>query len=269
MNNLFSNILYISHGGGPLPLLGEQSHRDMVQGLRTISSQIKRPEAIIVISAHWETESVEIINNKAPKILYDFAGFPPEAYSIEYPAPGFPELASEVYNIFKSRDIHSTLNNDKGFDHGLYVPLKIMYPEADIPCLQISLMHSLDPASHIAIGKALAHLRHPNTLLLGSGFSFHNMKAFFSKTTVEIEQKNLAFEKWLISVCSSATLDERQRMNELINWQKAPSARFCHPREEHLLPLHVCYGAAQSAAHQTFSWEIMNKKVSGFLWDNG
>ena len=116
MNNLFSNILYISHGGGPLPLLGEQSHRDMVQGLRTISSQIKRPEAIIVISAHWETESVEIINNKAPKILYDFAGFPPEAYSIEYPAPGFPELASEVYNIFKSRDIHSTLNNDKGFD---------------------------------------------------------------------------------------------------------------------------------------------------------
>lgn len=189
MNNGISNILYLSHGGGPLPLLGEPSHREMVKGLQTITSQIKPPDAIIVISAHWETKTVEIINSTSPGIIYDYAGFPPEAYSIEYPAPGCPELAAEVHRRFASKNIHSTLTSDRGFDHGLYVPLKIMYPEADIPCLQISLLHSLDPAAHIAIGKALTHLQHPNVLLVGSGFSFHNMQAFFNKVTPEDDLK--------------------------------------------------------------------------------
>lgn len=269
MNNLLSTILYISHGGGPLPLLGEPSHSEMVQGLQSIANQIKEPDGIIVVSAHWETEHVEITASNTPDILYDYAGFPPEAYTIEYPAPGLPDLAAEVHQLFQSQNIHSTLNNDRGFDHGLYVPLKIMYPEANIPCIQISLLRSLDPASHIAIGKALALLQRPKILIIGSGFSFHNMNAFFTKTTAAIEQKNMDFDRWLTSVCSHPTLDEEQRMNELIQWEQAPSARFCHPREEHLLPLHVCYGVAQSAAKQIFSWKIMNKQVSGFLWEKG
>lgn len=258
MIDVTTPILYISHGGGPLPLLGEPSHNEMVHGLQEIGSQIKRPDGIIVISAHWETETVEITSGDSPEIVYDYAGFPPEAYSIQYPAPGFPDLATDIHQVFQSRNIDATLNSQRGFDHGLYVPLKIMFPAADIPCLQISLLHSLDPAAHIALGEALRQLQRSNILIIGSGFSFHNMNAFFNKGIADAEEKNLAFQEWLTSVCSSSTLNEEQRMNKLIEWTSAPSARFCHPREEHLLPLHVCYGAAQSAAKQIFSWNIMN-----------
>ena len=261
-----ANILYISHGGGPLPLLGEPSHQKMVNGLKTISAELSKPEAIIVVSAHWEADVVKISSAKQPGLLYDYEGFPPQAYEIKYPAQGNPVLAKKLFSLLQEAGISSKLDDGRDFDHGLYVPLKIMYPDADIPCLQISLLDSLNPLAHIGLGQALAKMKEENILFLGSGFSFHNMKAFFLPSTAEIQEKNETFDKWLVNTCSSREINENEREQRLIHWDKAQGARFCHPREEHLLPLHVCYGLAGSPVEKVFSWKIMGKKVSGFLW---
>ena len=147
-----------------------------------------------------------------------------------------------------------------------FVPLKIMYPEADVPCIQLSLVSSLDPGEHIKIGTALSGLNHENLLVIGSGFSFHNMNAFFAPGTVEMETMNGEFMQWLNDTCSDPDLEEDERISRLVNWEKAPSARFCHPREEHLLPLHVCYGVSNCACREFFELEIIGKKASVYLW---
>lgn len=261
-----ASALYVSHGGGPLPLLGESSHQEMVNGLRSIAKELEKPRAVVVISAHWERDSVTISSAEQPSLIYDYSGFPQEAYEIRYPAQGSPVLAEEVYTLMQEAKIDSLLDNERGFDHGLFVPLKIMFPEADIPCIQVSLLNSLNPSAHIEIGRALERLQGENILLLGSGFSFHNMKTFFQPSTQEIEKKNESFEEWLMDTCSNRGIDEKEREHRLIHWEEAPAARFCHPREEHLLPLHVCYGLAGSPANRVFSWKIMGKQVSAYLW---
>jgi len=261
-----SSILYISHGGGPLPLLGEPSHQEMVAGLQKIVTLLARPSAIVLISAHWEEDQATITSGANPALLYDYSGFPQESYEIKYPAPGNPTLAREIHNLLRKKGREADLTETRGFDHGLFVPLKIMYPAADIPCVQLSLLKNLDPAEHIEIGKALAGLQEENILIIGSGFSFHNMRAFFSPSTEVIESMNESFERWLIETCSSPALNEHEREQRLIHWENAPAARFCHPGEEHLLPLHVCYGVAQSPARRVFRWEILGKQVSAYLW---
>jgi len=150
-------------------------------------------------------------------------------------------------------------------DHGLFVPLKIMYPEADIPCVQLSLVSTLDPSQHIEIGRALRSLHLENVLLIGSGFSFHNMKAFFRPGTSESRELNHAFEKWLLTTCCTTDYPEEERAQQLVRWVDAPGAHFCHPREEHLLPLHVCYGL-QAPCLGSFELQIMGKKSSMYLW---
>ena len=268
ISNLSSNsAVFISHGGGPLPILGDEAHQELVANLKEISIQIKKPEAIIVISAHWEAINPTISSGSNPPLIYDYSGFPAESYEIKYPVEGQPALAHEVYEILKLDGIESDLDEQRGFDHGLFVPLKIMYPEADIPCIQISLQNSLDPAKHIKIGNALANLKQKNILIIGSGFSFHNMKAFFSSNTEQSKLMNEAFENWLIDTCSSQTMSETERAHKLIEWENAPSARYCHPREEHLLPLHVCYGFAKRATSEVFEFEALGIKASAYLWN--
>jgi aromatic ring-opening dioxygenase catalytic subunit (LigB family) len=141
-----------------------------------------------------------------------------------------------------------------------------MYPEADIPCVQLSLVKTLDPAQHIEIGKALHNLVHDNILLIGSGFSFHNLKAFFQAGTPETTDLNHAFEAWLMDTCRNADYSEEERTQMLVDWADAPGARYCHPREEHLLPIHVCYGLAQAPCSKSFELEIMGKKCCMYLW---
>jgi aromatic ring-opening dioxygenase catalytic subunit (LigB family) len=127
-------------------------------------------------------------------------------------------------------------------------------------------VNGLDPETHIQIGAALSGLKYDNLLVIGSGFSFHNMKAFFAPKTAEIEKMNMDFMQWLNETCSSPDLEESERNRRLVNWENAPSARFCHPREEHLLPLHVCYGVANRACSEVFELEIIGKKASVYLW---
>ncbi|MDC0612438.1 dioxygenase [Vibrio sp.] len=258
--------LYISHGGGPMPLLGDPGHQEMVDHLKMIAHDIPKPSAIIVISAHWEENQVNITSAANPQMLYDYYGFPDETYSIQYPAPGEPVLAKQVQDKLTKLGIPAQLNSNRGYDHGLFVPLMIMYPDADIPCIQVSQLNNLDPVSHLDLGAALSELDYDNLLVIGSGFSFHNMRAFFSPETQEMKEANHGFESWLIDTCTNKTLNEDERTQRFAEWVKAPGARFCQPREEHLLPLHVCYGMAQRAADKHYALTILGKEASMYYW---
>jgi aromatic ring-opening dioxygenase catalytic subunit (LigB family) len=258
--------LFLSHGGGPLPVLGDPSHAEMVRELRSIAATIERPRTIVVVSAHWEERVATITGAASPGIIYDYYGFPPESYEIRYPAPGDPDLAGRLRAALRAHGMEAELDAERGFDHGLYIPLKIMYPEADIPCIQLSLLGSLDPAAHIALGEAMSGIAGDGVLVIGSGFSFHNLKAFFSSDASLPDAKNEAFERWLIDTCANPDLDEAERTRRLLAWDGAPHARYCHPREEHLLPLHVCYGIAKRAAAAVVELGILNKRASLYLW---
>ncbi|MBW4936119.1 DODA-type extradiol aromatic ring-opening family dioxygenase [Marinobacter sp. F4206] len=261
------DVLFISHGGGPMPLLGDPGHRELVDHLIDLGGMLKKPSAILVISAHWEEPVPTITAGASPPLIYDYYGFPPEAYEIQYPCPGEPALASQVYQALNKAGIPSRLDAQRGFDHGLFVPLKLMYPEADIPCIQLSLVNSLDAGEHLAIGRALRGLDCENLLVIGAGFSFHNMRAFFAPNTREVQARNQAFEDWLNQTCTDAGLLESQRAERLAHWDRAPHARFCHPREEHLLPLHVCYGLAGRASDARMTATILGKQSGIFYWE--
>ncbi|RTE85835.1 MULTISPECIES: class III extradiol ring-cleavage dioxygenase [Gammaproteobacteria] len=260
------SVMFVSHGGGPLPLLGDAGHKEMVSTLNHIASSITRPKAIVVISAHWETETVTINTQSNQELLYDYYGFPEESYEIQYPATSNLELGQRIEKAFKAHNIAVQHEQQRGFDHGVFVPLKIMYPEADIPVVQVSLKANLDPEEHITIGRVLKEALNEDVLVLGSGFSFHNMQAFRMQDSKEANLKNQAFEDWLVDTCYCGELSEQEREQKLVAWEQAPSARFCHPREEHLIPLHVCYGAALRSADAYFSATILGKKAGMFYW---
>lgn len=262
----FPRALFVSHGGGPLPLLGDPGHRDMVATLQRLAASLPKPKAVVVVSAHWETAVPTLTAAANPTLLYDYHGFPPESYAIRYPCPGDPTLAGDLQRRLIDAGLEARLDPMRGLDHGVFVPMALLYPAADIPCVQLSMGASLDPASHLGLGQALADLHRHNILLIGSGFSFHNLRAFFSAPTEESKLLNAAFEDWLQQVCMDPALDESRRRRLLLRWHEAPGARFCHPREEHLLPLHVCYGAAQGPASRHEPMTVLGRAASCFVW---
>ncbi len=258
--------LFIPHGGGPLPLLDEPGHLGMNRFLRAWPQSIKRPETIVVVSAHWEAEQVSITASPRPELIFDYYGFPPETYEYRYPAPGRPALAQRMHDLLDAAGIETRLEQERGFDHGMFVPLMLMYPEADIPCVQLSLTADLDPAAHIAVGRALAELKDESLLFLGSGFSFHNLREIMSKRDSAVDSRNRAFEDWLAHTMSDPDLPESEREARLVAWEAAPHARYCHPREEHLLPLHSCYGFAGGPAQTVFQEEVAGFVASAYEW---
>lgn len=258
-------IVYFSHGGGPLPILGDASHQAMVDFMQKLPTRLNKPDAILVISAHWEENKATLMGAANPAMFYDYYGFPDQAYEITYPAPGNPDLAIRITEILEKNSIAAAIDPQRGFDHGLFIPLKLMYPEADIPALQLSLIRGLDPAVHLAMGKALRPFMNENILVIGSGFSFHNLRAFFRQDFGAPDPANEAFQDWLIDVCTSP-MDQAEREKRLIEWGKAPNARYCHPREEHLLPLHVCAGMAGKPGELVFDDTILGKRGVAFIW---
>jgi aromatic ring-opening dioxygenase catalytic subunit (LigB family) len=261
-------VIFVPHGGGPMPLMDDSSHRELISFLKSAAVDFPRPKTILVITAHWEEDLVTVSSGAAPGMLYDYYGFPPETYRYAYPAAGDTELAQRIFNLFINAGIRSRLDSNRRFDHGTFVPLMLMYPAADIPVVQLSLMKSLDPSDHIALGEALASLRTEGVLILGSGMSFHNMQAFFNGSAA-ITAKSEGFDAWLTDSLTNPTLSRNEQSIRLIHWEEAPDARFCHPREEHLLPLHVCFGAgsvASSAATKVFTGHLFNTRISAFLW---
>ncbi len=260
------SVIYIPHGGGPWPLLGDPRHINLIEFLKAVPGLLTQPSAILVISAHWEEQHPTLISAVSPQLFYDYYGFPQETYSISYSAPGNPQLARKILHIFEENGIQAALEGSRGYDHGLFVPLKLMYPEAVIPCIQLSLLDSLNPAEHIRIGTVLRDLQEENLLIIGSGSSFHNLTAFRNNTAGEENYWNETFENWLVETLTGDHLSEKERRTRLEHWVDAPFAQYCHPREEHLLPLHVCYGVAGCPAKRVFQVEFMGKKTSSYIW---
>jgi aromatic ring-opening dioxygenase catalytic subunit (LigB family) len=257
--------IFVPHGGGPWPWIPDQ--RDLYQGmtayLRSIPGSLPRvPKAILCISAHWEEEVPTIMSAASPPMLYDYSGFPPETYAVEWKAPGASELAQEIEATLKEAGVKSALNADRGFDHGTFVPLSVSYPEPAIPCLQLSLVRGLDPKTHLQLGRSLSALRDRDVLILGSGMSYHNMRGFMQamRGGPKPEKESREFDTWL---GESMMLEASLRETQLVEWARAPQARECHPREEHLLPLHVVAGAAGTdAASLPYRDSIMGAQVS-------
>ena len=260
-----AQIVYFSHGGGPLPILGEPNHRAMVDFMKNLPSRLNRPEAILVISAHWEEQHPTVLGASHPSMFYDYYGFPEKAYQIQYPAPGDPELAKQIVEMLGKNHIQAKIDLNRGFDHGLFIPLELMYPEANIPSIQLSLIRGLDSAAHVSLGKALRDLVSENILIIGSGFSFHNQLAFFDSQSEYADPENDAFQNWLIETCTG-NFSQEEREQRLIEWEEAPYARYCHPREEHLLPLMVCQGLANKPAKLIFDDAILRKRCIAFEW---
>jgi aromatic ring-opening dioxygenase catalytic subunit (LigB family) len=235
--------VYIPHGGGPWPFVplgfGAPGELDALaaylRGLRATSPA--RPRALLVISAHWEEPVPTVMNGAHPPMLYDYYGFPPESYAITWPAPGDPALATQVRELLAAAGFSTAADPARGYDHGTFVPLKLTYPEADIPVVQLSLKEGLDPREHLAIGRALQPLRDEGVFIVGSGMSFHNLRAMHRSSRPAAE----SFDAWLRA---AATAPPAERDEQLAAWTSAPSARTAHPREEHLLPLMVIAGAA-------------------------
>ncbi len=171
-------------------MLNDPSHAKLNRFLRSYAATIKKPDAIIIISAHWEEPVIAITAAQLPSLLFDYYGFPPETYRYQYPASGNPELAERVHEMLRQAEIDARLDHERGFDHGVFVPLLLMYPDASTSCIQVSLSTSLDPTFHVRIGQALNKLRSENLLILGSGFSFHNMQALMSKHDDLIDERN-------------------------------------------------------------------------------
>jgi len=256
--------IYISHGGGPWPFVHvpfippgaleplRAYLADLVTALPT------RPRAALVVSAHWEAPVATIMTNPHPPMLYDYTGFGPEAYKLQWPAPGATFLVGRVHELLAGAGFATAEDPDRGFDHGTFIPLMVALPGADLPILQLSLLRSLDPGEHLAMGRALAPLREEGVLLLGSGNSYHNMPGFGHAESTEPSR---AFDEWL---AHAVTATPRERARLLEAWEQAPSARQCHPREEHLLPLHVMAGAAlDDAASLPLRMKALDVHVSG------
>ncbi len=266
-----SAIIYIPHGGGPLPLLGHTGHDAMNAFLKKIGKTLPRPRAVVIVSAHWEMDIPVVTSHAMPDLIYDYYGFPQKSYEIQYPAPGHPELARKAADLLMASGIKARTDEKRGFDHGVFIPLTLMLPEANIPCIQISLCASLDSQEHLLVGEALTPLLEENIWLLGSGFSFHNMRGFDlgsgQTAGADPDQDNQAFQDWLTETCANEQCTPEQQKANLMHWDRAPGALHCHPRQEHLLPLMVCAGAAGYASARTvFDGIIMGRRALGFLW---
>ncbi len=234
---------FLSHGGGPWPFMKEQygtTYDVLEASLKDIPPQLpQRPQAVLVVTAHWEENEATLSSSPQPPMIYDYSGFPAHTYQISYPAPGAPQLAERAAALLDAAGIQARLDETRGFDHGTFSMLFPMYPEADMPVLQLSLKHGLDPKAHLAIGRALAPLRSEGVLILGSGLSYHNLRQFGPSGQLASHK----FDEWLRFTMLELPPDERS--TALMHWDEAPYARMAHPREEHLLPLMVALGAAE------------------------
>jgi aromatic ring-opening dioxygenase catalytic subunit (LigB family) len=262
--------IFIPHGGGPCffmdpPPDDPQRWVGMENYLRSIPSLLPgKPDAMVVVSAHWEMPLPTVLSAAHPGLLYDYNGFPPHTYRLTYPAPGAPALGVRVRTLLDDVGIASAEDARRNFDHGIFIPLKVSFPDADIPILQLSLKTGLDPAFHIAVGRALGSLRDDNILVVGSGLSFHNLGSLGDPRAAAPSH---AFDSWLVDVLCDGPVDARDA--SLADWTRAPGARICHPREEHLLPLMVAAGAgAGEKGRQAYSGEIWGKAVSAFHFGN-
>ena len=258
-------VAFIPHGGGPWPFVDLGMDKSEVQHLSAYLHELaslpkRKPRAVLVISAHWEERVPTLLSGAHPPLLFDYYGFPAESYELTWPAPGAPpELQQRVSQLLHAAGFETAEDPERGFDHGTFVPLKLTYPHADMPILQLSLLRGLDPALHLRLGAALAALRDEDIFIVGSGMSFHNLRGFRDPRSREPAQR---FHAWLNE---TVKLDPPERAQRLTRWVDAPDARYVHPREEHLLPLMIVVGAAQEDRGQTaWSGTVLGMPVCAY-----
>ncbi len=254
---------FIPHGGGPCFFM-EWDPPDTWNKMGSFLSSVHEkvgatPKAVVVVSGHWEEPEFTVTGSAYPSLIYDYSGFPPETYRLKYPAPGSPELADRIVSLLNGSGIPARVDPDRGFDHGVFIPFKLVYPEANVPIVQLSLKKGLDPAAHLGAGRALAPLRDENVLIVGSGMSYHNLRSFFAGGANPVSDQ---FDGWLTDAVTSAPDQRNQRLQE---WKLAPGARDAHPREEHLIPLMVAAGtAADEAGTRIYSDRVMGAALSAY-----
>jgi aromatic ring-opening dioxygenase catalytic subunit (LigB family) len=235
---------FVSHGGGPWPYMKDQFGQTFARlesSLQDIPRQLGgTPKAVLVISGHWEEEDFTVSASPNPPMIYDYSGFPAHTYQVKYNAPGSPDLAIRVQSLIERAGYSVHLDPKRGFDHGTFTVMYPMYPQAQIPIVQLSLKRGYDPKLHLQIGQALAPLRKEGVLIIGSGLSYHNLSNFGPNAAAVSQQ----FDDWLQQTLVQS--EPTQRVEQLIHWAKAPAARLAHPQEDHLLPLMVAVGAAQN-----------------------
>jgi aromatic ring-opening dioxygenase catalytic subunit (LigB family) len=260
--------IFLPHGGGPCFFMqwtmGPPGTWDKTRAfLENIPSSLpEQPRAMVVVSGHWEEPVPTVSTAEHPSLIFDYYGFPPETYQLTWPAPGAPDIAQRVAALLQSGDLRVGQNPGRGYDHGVFIPLKVAFPRADIPVVTLSLANSLDPALHLAVGRALAPLRDEGVLIIGSGMSFHNLRAYFQPRALE---RSAAFDDWLNGALSHPVA-ERDRL--LTRWREAPNATFAHPREEHLIPLMVAAGAGGDIeGRRVFRDAPMDAVISAWRWD--
>jgi aromatic ring-opening dioxygenase catalytic subunit (LigB family) len=256
---------FIPHGGGPCFFMESRPPGiwdKMAHYLRTAASSLpQHPKAILVVSAHWLDASLGVTGHPQPPLIFDYYGFPAHTYQLQYPAPGSASLAARVHGLLGDAQLPSHIDPSRSYDHGMFVPMLLMFPKADIPVVQLSLHDSLDPGIHLKMGQALAPLRDEGVLIIGSGMSFHNMRGYGDPRFAPVSD---VFDDWLTQ---AVTAPADQRHQALLQWASAPSARLCHPprAEEHLLPLMVAAGAAGADfGRKVFSDRVMETTLSGF-----
>jgi 4,5-DOPA dioxygenase extradiol len=257
--------LFLPHGGGPCFFLNPdgscppvwQPMRDFLANI--LPSLPERPRAILIVSGHWEEDGFTVHTGANPDLLFDYHGFPPHTYQLKWDAPGDPALAARVAALLEDAGFPTGENATRGWDHGVFVPMKVAVPDADIPTVQLSLRRDLDPAAHIAAGRALAPLRDEGVLIVGSGMSFHNMRTLGRDVTAQAD----AFDDALAAAVTEP--DPTARAARVADWAELPQARFAHPREEHLLPLMVALGGgADDPARHDHRNHVLGWTVSAF-----
>ena len=259
---------YVNHGGGPCFFMDgpmRDGCADLEAYLRMFAGGLdERPTCILVVSAHWEQRRPTVVDNNSSTLMFDYSGFPPHTYELTYPAPGSRDVAGRVRELLSDAGIETGADADRGWDHGVFVPLKVMFPHADIPVVQLSLQAGLDPRAHLLIGEALRPLRSEGVLIVGSGMSYHNMRGLGTSDPAFVSAAD-EFDSWL----RTAIADPDARNHSLAHWEDAPGARSAHPREEHLLPLMVVAGAAAGDhAAVDFRADVLGKPTSGFRFDS-
>lgn len=259
--------VFLPHGAGPCffmdwPPAGTWDR--MRTWLERLTAHVGgRPRALLVISAHWEAPVFTLNAQASPGLLYDYSGFPPHTHTLAWPAPGAPWLAARTRALLDGAGLPAEEDHARGLDHGVFIPLKLAFPAADVPVLQLSLRAGLDPAEHLALGRALAPLRREGVLLVGSGMSFHNMRRFRREGGAP-DPDSVQFDAWL---AETVALPALQRDARLARWADAPGGRASHPREEHLLPLHVVAGAAgEDRGARVFAETVLGSAQSAFVF---
>jgi aromatic ring-opening dioxygenase catalytic subunit (LigB family) len=259
--------LFVPHGAGPCFFMDwnpPDAWDAMAAFLKNVAYTLPaRPRAIMLVSAHWLAPAFAVTSGRHPELIYDYYGFPPHTYALSYPAPGEPQLAARITGLLDEAGFPARQDAARGFDHGMFIPLKLMFPDSDVPVVQLSLRDDLDPQAHLDAGRALAPLRDDGVLIVGSGMSFHNMRGYGDPRFGPISDE---FDHWLGQAVESPA---PQRGRALAAWAEAPAARLCHPprAEEHLLPLMVVAGAAGGdEGRRVFSDRVMETTLSAFCF---